>query len=130
MLDESNGKPNKTWVDKESKVYNRSMKSWLQDNDIEMYSRHTGEKSFVAEMFLRTLKNKIYKYIISVEKYIYTDKLADVVNEYNNTYHSTIKVKPANLKSSTYSDFSVENNDKYPKFEVGDHVRLFKFKNI
>ena len=130
MLDESNGKPNKTWVDKESKVYNRSMKSWLQDNDIEMYSRHTGEKSFVAEMFIRTLKNKIYKYIISVEKYIYTDKLADVVNEYNNTYHSTIKVKPANLKSSTYSDFSIENNDKYPKFEVGDHVRLFKFKNI
>ena len=95
-----------------------------------MYSRRTGEKSFVAEMFLRTLKNKIYKYIISVEKYIYTDKLADVVNEHNNTYHSTIKVKPANLKSSTHCDFSVENKDKYPKFEVGDHVRLFKFKNI
>ena len=130
MLDESNGKPNKTWVDKESKVYIRSMKSCLQDNDIEMYSRHNGEKSVVPEMFIRTLKNKIYKYIISVEKYIYTDKLADVVNEYNNTYHSTIKVKPANLKSSTYSDFSAENNDKYPKFEVGDHVRLFKFKNI
>ena len=46
------------------------------------------------------------------------------------TYHSTIKVKPANLKSSTHSDFSVENKDKYPKFEVGDQVRLFKFKNI
>ena len=130
MLDESNCKPNKTWVDKESKVYNRSMNSWLQVNDIEMYSRHNGEKFVVTEMFIRTLKNKIYKYIISVEKYIYIDKLADVVNECNNTCHSTIKVTPANLKSSTYSDFSVENNDKYPKFEVGDHVRLFKFKNI
>ena len=46
------------------------------------------------------------------------------------THHSTIKGKPANLKSRTYSDISVENNDKDPKFEVGDHVRLFKFKNV
>ena len=64
MLDESNRKPSKTWVDKESKVYNRSMKSWLQDNDND--SGHNEEKSVVAEIFVRALKNKIYKYMTSI----------------------------------------------------------------
>ena len=58
ILDESNRKPNKTWVDKESKFYNRSVKSWLQDNNIEMYSRHNEGKSVVAERLIRTLRTK------------------------------------------------------------------------
>ena len=58
ILDESNRKPNKTWVDKESKFYNRSVKSWLQDNKIEMYSRHNEGKSVVAERLIRTLRTK------------------------------------------------------------------------
>ena len=58
FLDESNRKPNKTWVDKESKFYNRSVKSWLQDNNIEMYSRHNEGKSVVAERLIRTLRTK------------------------------------------------------------------------
>ena len=58
-LDESNHKPNKIWVDNGCKVYNRSMKSWLQDNDIEMYPTHNEGKSVVAERFIRTLKIKI-----------------------------------------------------------------------
>ena len=72
-LDESNHKPNKVWVDKGSEFYNRSMKPWLQDNDIEMYSTHKKEgKYVVAERFIRTLKNKIYIYMTSVsKKYIY-----------------------------------------------------------
>ena len=57
FLDESNRKPNKTWVDKESKFYNRSVKSWLQDNNIEMYSRHNEGKS-VVERLIRTLRTK------------------------------------------------------------------------
>ena len=56
------------WVDKGSQFYNRPIKSWLQDNDIEMYSTHNEDKSVIAERFIRTLKNKIYKYMTSVLK--------------------------------------------------------------
>ena len=61
---------------------------------------------------------------------MYIDKLDDIVNKYNNTYHSTIEMKPVNLKSSIYLDFGIENNDKDPKFKVGDYVRISKYKNI
>ena len=60
---ESNRKPNKIWVDKGSDFYDRSIKSWLEKNDIEMYSTHNKEKSVIAERFVRTLKNIIYQYI-------------------------------------------------------------------
>ena len=106
------------------------MKPWLQDNVIEMYSAHNEGKSVVAERFVRTLKNKIYEYITSSLKNVYIDELDDIVNEYNNTYHRTIKMKPVSVKSCTYIDFKVENNDKCPKIEVGDHVRIPKYKNI
>ena len=78
------------------------MKFWLQDNDIEMYSTHNEGKSVVAEQFVRILKNKIYKYMTSVSKNVYIDKLADIINKYNNTYLSTIKMKPVDIESSTY----------------------------
>ena len=119
ILGESNRKPNKIWVDKGSKSYNRSMKSWLQDNDIELYSTHNERKSVVAERFIRTLKNKIYKYMASISKIVYIDKLDNIVNKYNNTY-STIKVKPVDVKASTNIDFNKENDKEEPKFEVGD----------
>ena len=61
---------------------------------------------------------------------MYTDKLDHIVNKYNNTYHSTITIKPGDVKSSTYIDFGIGNNEKYPKFEVGQHVRISKCKNI
>ena len=61
---------------------------------------------------------------------MYMDKLDDIVNKYNNTYHSTIKMKPVNVKSNTYIDSSKEINDKDPKFKVGDTVRISKYKNI
>ena len=119
ILGESNRKLNKIWVDKGSKFYNRSMKSWLQDNDIELYSTHNERKSVVAERFIRTLKNKIYKYMASISKIVYIDKLDNIVNKYNNTY-STIKVKPVDVKASTNIDFNKENDKEEPKFEVGD----------
>ena len=75
------------------------MKSFLHDNDIEIYSRYNEGKSVIAERFVRTLKNKIYKYMTLVSKNVYIDKL---VNKYNNKYHSTTKMKPVNVKSSTY----------------------------
>ena len=65
-LKESNHKPNKIWVDKGSEFYNRSVNSWLEKHDIEMYSMHNKGKSGVAESFIRTLKNKIYRYMTSI----------------------------------------------------------------
>ena len=91
-----------------------------------MYSIHNEGKSIVAERFIRTLKTKIYKHITSISKNVYIDKLDDVVNESNNTYHRTIKIKPVDVKDNTYIDSSKEVNDKDPKFKVGDHV---KFQN-
>ena len=91
-------------MDKGSKLYNRWMKSWLQDNNIEMYSTHNEAKSVVAKRFIRTLKNNIYKYLTSVSKIVYIDKLDDIVNKYNKIYQSKIKVKPTDTKSNTCID--------------------------
>ena len=95
-----------------------------------MYSIHNEGKSVVPERFIRTLKTKIYKYMTSVSKNVYIDKLDDIINEYNITYHKAIKMKPINAEDNTYIDFSKEVNDKDPKFKVGDHVRISKYKNI
>ena len=65
----------------------------------------------------------------SISKNLYIDKLNDIVNEYNNTYR-TIKMKPVDVEDDTYTDFSKKVNDKDPKFKVGDHVRISKYKNI
>ena len=115
ILGKSGCKPNKIWVDKSNKSYNRSIKLWLQDNNIEIYAIHNERKSVVAEIFIKTLKKKIYKYI---------------VNEYNNIYHSTIKTNPIDVNSSAYADFNIKTNDEDPKFKVGNHVRISKYKNI
>ena len=130
ILDEYNSKPNKIWINKDREFYNRSMKLFLQNNNIEMYSTHNEGKSVVAERFIRTLKTKIYKYMTSISKNVYIDKLDDIVNKYNNTYHSTIKMKPVDVKSNTYIDSSKEINNKDPKFKIGDIVRISKYKNI
>ena len=87
------------------------MKSWLEDNDIEMYSIHNGGKSVAAERLFRILKNKIYKYMTSISKIVYINKSVDIVNENNNTYHSKIKMNSADVKSSTYIDFDIKNNN-------------------
>ena len=94
-----------------------------------MYSTNNEGKSVVAERLTRTLKTKIYKYMTAVSKNVYIDKLDDIVNEYNNTYHRTIKMKPVDVKDNTYIDFEKEVNDKDPKFKIGDHVRISKYKN-
>ena len=106
------------------------MKSCLEKDDIEMYSELYEGKSVVAERFIRTLKNKIHIYVTSVSKNLYIDKLDDIVNKYNNTYHSTIKMKPADIKSNTYINSSEEINDKNPKFKIGDNTRISKYKNF
>ena len=95
-----------------------------------MYSIHNEGKSVVAERFIRTLKTKIYKYMTSVSKNVYIDKLDDTVSEHNNTYHRTITMKPIDLQDNTYIDFEKKVNDRDPRFKVGDHVRISNFKNI
>ena len=95
-----------------------------------MYLAHNEGKSVVAERFIRTLKNKIYKYMTLILKNMYIDKLDDIVNEYNNTYHRKIKMKPVDVKDNTYIDFIKEVNEKSLKFKVDDHVRISKYKNI
>ena len=125
VFKQSNKKPNKIWVDKSS-----CLKKWLQNNDIVMISIHNKGKSLVAERIIRTLKNKIYKYITSISKNVYIDKLNDIVNEYNNTYHRTIKMKPIDVKDNTYINTDKEVNDKDPKYKLGDYVRISKYKNF
>ena len=95
-----------------------------------MYSTNNEGKSVIAERFISTLKNKIYKYMTSVSKNVYIDKLDDIVKKYNNTYHTSIKMKPVDVKDKIYIDFKKESNDKDPKFKVGDHLRISKYKNI
>ena len=94
ILKESARKPHKIWVDKGSEFYNSHFKKWLQDNSIEMYSAQNEGKSVVAERFIRTIKNKIYKYMTPISEKVYVDKLDNIVHKYNNKNHRTIKTKP------------------------------------
>ena len=98
IIHESNRKP---IIDKDSEFYNRSMTSWLETNAIEMYSTHNKGKYVTAERFIKTLKNKIFKYMTSISKNVYIDKLDEIVNKYNNTYHRTIKMKPVDANPVT-----------------------------
>ena len=129
IIKQSNRKPNKIWVDQGDEFYNHVFKKWLSDNDIIMYSTFNEGKSVVAERFIRTLKKKLYKHMTATGKIVYYDVLDDVVNEYNNTKHNTIKMKPKDVKNNkrVYID---EHNEKDSRFKVGDRVRISKFKNI
>ena len=84
-----------------------------------MYSTYNERRCFVPERFIRTLKNKIYKYMTTISKNVYIDKLGGMVNKYNNIYHRTIKMKPADVKSNTYINSAKEVNNKDPKFRIG-----------
>ena len=88
-----------------------------------MYSAHNEGKSVVAERFIRTLKNKIYKNMTAISKNVYFDVLNDTVDEYNNTYHRTIKIKPIDVKSDSFAKYNKGSNEKDLKFKVGNHVR-------
>ena len=94
ILYKSGRKPNKIWVDKGIEFQNNSFKKWFKDNDIEMYLIYNEGKYVVAESFIKTLQTKIYKYMTSVSKNVYIDKLDAIVDEYNNAYHRTIRMKP------------------------------------
>ena len=94
-----------------------------------MYSTFNEGKSVIAERFIRTLKNRLYKHMTATGKNVYYDVLDDEVNEYNNTKHYTIKMKSKDVGDNkrVYID---EHNEKYRRLKIGDRVRISKFKNI
>ena len=92
-----------------------------------MYSTYNEGKHVVAERFIKTLKNKIFKHMTAISKNICLDMLDDIVNKQNNTVHRTIKMKPIEVTNDYYVKssgiaFNEDFNKKYPKFKVGDHV--------
>ena len=95
-----------------------------------MYSPFNEGKSVVSERFIKTLKNKIFKDMTAISKNVYFDVLDDIVNKYNNTIHRTIKMKPIEVIDNSFAEYNEESNKKNPKFKVGDHVRISKYKNI
>ena len=112
-INQSNRKPNKIWVDQGGEFYNHVFKKWLSDNGIIIYSTFNEGKSVVAERFIRTLKNKLYKHMTAATgKNVYYDVLDDAVNEYNNTEHDTIKMKPKDVKNDNNRVYIDEHNKK------------------
>ena len=89
-----------------------------------MYSTHNDAKSVPAERFIVILKNKIYKHMTAISKKNYFNVLYEIVDEYNNTYHRTIEMKPINIKFNSYAKYNEDSNEKDPKFKIGDNVRI------
>ena len=96
----------KIWVDQGSEFYNNSFKEFLTMNDIEIYSTYNEGKSVVAEIFIRTLKNKIFKQMTAILKNVYSDVLDEIVNKYNNTVHTTITMKPIDVTPNSYAEYN------------------------
>ena len=115
IIKQSNRKPNKIWVDQGGEFYNNVFEKWLSDNDINMYSMYNEGKSVVAERFIRTLKNKLYKHMAATGKSVYYNVLDDVVGDVGDN------------NKRVYID---EYNEKDSKFKVGDRVRISRYKNI
>ena len=95
-----------------------------------MYSTYNEGKSVVAERFIRTLKNEIFKHMTTVSNNVYFDFLDDIVKKYNNTVHRSIKMKPTDVRSDSYAESNEDSNEKVSKFKVGDRFRTSKYKNI
>ena len=125
-------KPNKIWVDQGSELYNKSFKDFLKINNIKMYSAYNEGKSVVSERFIRTLKNKFFKYMTAISKNVYFDVLNDIVNKYNNTVHRTIKMKPIEVTDDYYAEYNensmeLHSNKKILNLKL---VAMLKFQNI
>ena len=113
-----------------SEFYNNKFKKFVKENDIEMYSTFNEGKSVVAERFIKTLENKICKHMAAIVENVYFNDLDDIVDKYNNSIHSSIKMKPKDVTDDSFVEYSEERNKKSPKFKVGDTVRTSKYKHI
>ena len=124
-------KPEKMWVDKGKEFYNKDVKEL-----VELYSTENEEKSSVVERWIRTMKEKMWKYFTDKSTNVYIDILPSLVKDYNNTRHSSIKMTPvkASKKENELTVWKnlypehLEIHDINPKFSVGDQVRISKKK--
>ena len=131
-------KPVYLWTDKGTEFYNSNFKEYLKENGITLYSTQNVEKSSVIERFNRTLKSKMFKQFTIQNSTVFTDILPQIVEEYNNTYHSTIKMTPkeASLKKNESIAYLNSYHDepfpkfKKPSFKEGDKVRISKYRGI
>jgi transposase InsO family protein len=128
-------KPMYIWSDKGSEFYNKQVKELLKDNNIKLYSTENEEKSSVVERWIGTMKQKMFKYFTAQETNKYYNVLGDLVKDYNNTVHSSIKMTPVEgskkeNESTVYENLYPEKSEKNkkPKFKVGDRVRISKKK--
>ena len=128
IIKQSGKKPNEIWLDQGGEFYNNVFKKWFSDNYVILYSTYNEGKSVVAERFIGTLKNKLYKHMTAIGKNVYFDVLDDAVNKYNNTKHSTIKIKPIDVGDNNKREYIDEHNEEDSRFKVGDRVRISKFK--
>ena len=126
----SKRKPNKIWVNQAGEFYNKLSKRFLKMNNIEIYSTYNEGKSDIAERFIKTQKNKIFKHMTAFSKNVYFDMLDDIVNKYNNTVHKTIKMKPIEVTSDSYVEYNKDSNKKDSQFKVGDRVRISNTKHF
>ena len=95
-----------------------------------MYLTFNEGKSVVAERFIKTLKNKIYKHMTYIGKNVYIVVLDDIVKKYSNTVHSSIKMKPKDVTDDSFAEYLKESNKKDPIFKIANNVRISKYKNI
>ena len=126
-------KPNKIWVDQGSEFYNQYFKDFLKISNIKMYSTYNEGKSVVAERFIRTLKNKILKHMITISKNVYIDVLNDIVNKYNSTIHRTIKMKPLAVTNDSYVECNEDFNKlnlKLMTMEESPSIKIFLLKDM
>ena len=130
--------PEKLWTDKGKEFYNKKMDNLRKLYDIELYSTENEEKSSIAERWIRTMKEKMFKYFTDNNTYKYIDQLPDLVEDYNNTVHSSTKLTPVEA-SKEKNELTVWRNlypDRYktsrlnPKFSKGDEVRITKKKKV
>ena len=130
--------PKKLWTDKGKEFYNKDMDDLRKLHEIELYSTENEEKSSIAERWIRTMKEKMFKYFTDNNTYKYIDVLPDLVEDYNNTVHSSTKLTPVEA-SKEKNELKVWRNlypDRYktsrlnPKFSVGDEVRITKKKKV
>ena len=119
-------KTNKVWVHQGTEFYNTNFKKFLKISNIEIYSTYNEGISAVAERFIRTLKNKIFKHMTAISKNIYFDLFDDIVNKYNNTVYRNIKMKRIYVTSDSYTEYNENSNKKDPKFRL---VTMLKFQN-
>ena len=130
LLKTSGRKPDRLWFDRESGIYSKQFSALMKENDIHLYSTNTELKAVIVERFNKTLENRIFPIMTYRGEQKWYDILPTVMDEYNKSVHSTIKMSPVEASSGKHNINFEENKHTLPKFKVGDYVRISKIKSI